>query len=131
MNRISLVISDECDISHTARSVGNLAASIGFNKTYSCYVATAASELAANMYFHAGGGVLEAYIIKNPCGIELTAIDHGPGIADVSLALLDGFSTAGSLGYGLPGVKRLMDELEITTKLGHGTSVIARKWCKV
>lgn len=129
MNRISLVISDECDISHAARSAGNLADSIGFNKTYSCYVATAASELAANMYFHAGGGLFEAHLTENLRGVELIATDRGPGITDVALALTDGFSTTGSLGCGLPGAKRLMDELEITTKLGYGTSVIARKWC--
>jgi serine/threonine-protein kinase RsbT len=129
MNSISLVIADECDISQAARSARNLADSVGFNETQSCYVATAASELAANMYFHAGGGVFSVHVTDDLRGVELVATDQGPGIADVAQALLDGFSTAGSLGCGLSGAKRLMDEMEIITKLGHGTSVTARKWC--
>jgi len=130
MNSISLQISDECDIAQAARSAGNLADSVGFNKTLSCHVATAASELAANMYFHAQGGLFEAHIMSSHrCGIELVATDHGPGIASVSEAMRDGFSTTGSLGCGLPGAKRLMDEMEIRTTPGQGTSVIVRKWC--
>jgi serine/threonine-protein kinase RsbT len=129
MNSLSLVIANECDISQAVRNARNLAESLGFSKTESCYVATAASELAANMYFHAGGGVFYVHVTADLHGIELVATDHGPGIADVAQALLDGFSTTGSLGFGLPGAKRLMDEMEITTKIGCGTSITARKWC--
>lgn len=130
MNSIRLVIAEECDIAHAARCARNLADAIGFDKVRSCYVATAASELAANVYFHAGGGLFSAHVTDAPRGIELAATDQGPGIADVQRAMLDGFSTSGSLGCGLPGVKRLMDEFEITTEIGRGTSVIARKWCE-
>lgn len=102
----------------------------GFNKNDSYYVATAASELAANMYFHAGGGLFEAHIIGNYRGVEIVATDHGPGIDDINQAMYDGFSTTGSLGCGLPGAQRLMDEMEVTTKSGCGTSVVARKWAR-
>jgi serine/threonine-protein kinase RsbT len=129
MNGVSLVIVNECDIAQAVRSARNLAESLGFSKTESCYVATAASELAANMYFHAGGGVFCVRVTDNLRGIELVATDQGPGIADLAQALLDGFSTTGSLGCGLPGAKRLMDEMEIVTKHGCGTSITARKWC--
>lgn len=61
-------------------------------------------------------------------GLEVAATDDGPGIPDVRLALRDGFSTSGSLGLGLPGVRRLMDEFEITSESGKGTRVIVRKW---
>ena len=67
-------------------------------------MATVASELAANLFIHAGGGVFEISNLTEPSGLELMTVDDGPGIADVELALDEGFSTAGSLGCGLPGV---------------------------
>jgi serine/threonine-protein kinase RsbT len=130
MNEISIVIADERDIAEAARGARNVAGLAGLDKTESYYVATAASELAANMYFHAGGGLFEAHIMDNHRGVELVATDHGPGIADMNKAMCDGFSTTGSLGCGLPGARRLMDEMEIITKLGCGTSVTVRKWMR-
>lgn len=130
MNEISVAIVDECDIAQAARGARNVAELAGFNKNDSYYVATAASELAANMYFHAGGGLFEVHIIDSHRGVELVATDHGPGINDINQAMCDGFSTTGSLGCGLPGARRLMDEMEVTTKLGCGTSVVARKWAR-
>jgi serine/threonine-protein kinase RsbT len=61
-------------------------------------------------------------------GVELTAADQGPGIANIAQALTEGYSSAGGLGLGLPGVRRLMDEFEIVSEPGHGTRVVARKW---
>ncbi|AGX87294.1 anti-sigma regulatory factor [Candidatus Symbiobacter mobilis CR] len=107
-----------------------LAESIGFNQVESCYVATAASELAANTLFHGGGGMFEAHVLIPKPGIELISSDNGPGIKDLNLAMREGYSTTGSLGCGLPGALRLMDEMFILTQLGEGTSVCVRKWCK-
>ena len=123
-----MAVVDECDIAKAARGARNVAEMAGFNKNDSYYVATAASELAANMYFHAGGGLFKAHMIGNSRGVEIMATDHGPGINDIDQAMCDGFSTTGSLGCGLPGAQRLMDEMEVTTKPGCGTSVVARKW---
>ncbi|MGH9206863.1 MAG: ATP-binding protein, partial [Acidimicrobiales bacterium] len=61
-------------------------------------------------------------------GLMIVAADSGPGIADVPRAMRDGFSSSGGLGLGLPGVRRLMDEFSITSELGRGTTVTARKW---
>lgn len=91
-------------------------------------MATVASELAANLYIHAGGGVFEMINLTEPDGLEVMTVDDGPGIPDVEQALEEGFSTAGGLGCGLPGVKRLMDELLIAPRPGGGTIVKARKW---
>lgn len=128
MNEIRLVIANECDIAQAARNARNMASLAGMDQAKSYYVATAASELAANMFFHAGGGLFEVRVMENQRGVELAATDHGPGIADLNQAMREGFSTTGSLGCGLPGARRLMDEMEVTTQLGGGTSVIARKW---
>jgi serine/threonine-protein kinase RsbT len=129
MNSISVLVADESDIAEAARSARQLAESIGFDKVQVSYVTTAASELAANIFFHGGGGVFEVRALDARRGLELVAADLGPGIADLELAVMDGYSTAGSLGFGLPGVKRLMDEMEIASQPGQGTRVTARKWC--
>ena len=131
MKEVSIMVVDECDIAKAARGARNIAEMAGFNKNDSYYVATAASELAANMYFHAGGGLFEAYVVGKNQGVEIVATDQGPGINDINQAMHDGFSTTGSLGCGLPGVQRLMDEMEVTTKSGCGTSVVARKWVRL
>ena len=95
------------------------------------YIVTAVSELATNLFFHAThGGLLTIGCQTDTRGHEivLTARDDGPGIPDLDQALLDGFSTNGGLGGGLPGVNRLMDEFEIESRVGHGTHVRCRKW---
>lgn len=128
MTSLCINISGESDIAEAARQARQLAAKLGFSKPYTHYVATAASELAANLFIHAGGGVFEIANLNDPDGLELATVDDGPGIADVEQALEEGYSTAGGLGCGLPGVKRLMDELQITSRPGGGTIVKARKW---
>jgi serine/threonine-protein kinase RsbT len=89
------------------------------------------SELASNLFFHARGGrtiTLIGVRRNGAVGIEVIAQDEGPGIDDVEAAMLDGFTTNGGLGGGLPGVERLMDEFEIESAPGTGTRVVARKW---
>ena len=91
------------------------------------------SELAANVLFHGGGGWLHAQALfdaqtQQALGLEVLALDHGPGIADIALALTEGYSTGKGLGCGLPGVKRLMDDFMIESAVGAGTCVKAIKW---
>jgi serine/threonine-protein kinase RsbT len=128
MNEIAFQVTGESDIAEAARCARRFARFIGLGAVQAHYVATAASELAANLLVHAGGGRFEVRVLPGRPGLELQAIDYGPGIANLEQAMQEGFSTAGSLGCGLPGVKRLMDEMEIDTRLGQGTSVRARKW---
>jgi anti-sigma regulatory factor (Ser/Thr protein kinase) len=103
---------------------------LGFNHADRTRIEIAISELAHNILAHAGRGELHFAIIEQPdkSGLLIEAEDCGPGIADVSLALRDGYSTKQTLGAGLPGVKRLMDEFAIDSTPGVGTRVRAVKW---
>lgn len=94
-------------------------------------IATSVSELANNLFFHCPmGGRITITPLRNngQVGIEVIAEDDGPGIPDIESAMQDGFTTNKGLGGGLPGVKRLMDEFEITSEVGEGTKIITRKW---
>jgi len=93
-------------------------------------VAAAISELARNILQFAGRGEMVLTLVNQEGrrGIIISAIDEGPGIPDVAQAMQDGYSTCGGLGLGLPGVKRVMDEFDITSQVGHGTTVTAKKW---
>jgi serine/threonine-protein kinase RsbT len=101
----------------SARHEGRrLAESLGFSSSETTLVATAISELARNIVNYAGRG------------ITVIARDEGPGIANVKLAMQEGYSTSGGLGLGLPGVRRIMDEFQIETEPGRGTTVTVSKW---
>jgi serine/threonine-protein kinase RsbT len=91
---------------------------------------TAASELARNTIKYGGGGEVHIVCLSDGIrhGVRLAFADDGPGIADVRLALTDGYTTGGGLGLGLSGAKRLVDEFDIDTKLGEGTVVVIVKW---
>ena len=93
-------------------------------------IVTAASELARNTLVHGGGGRVEIEYVKGDhrTGLRLAFTDEGPGIADVDLALADGYSTSSGLGLGLSGARRLVDEFELETEPGRGTVVRAVKW---
>lgn len=115
----------------TARQKGRaLAAGVGFGTGDATLIATAISELARNIVSYARRGEITLKIVDGPGrqGISVIASDDGPGIPDIRQALRDGFSTSGSLGLGLPGVRRLMDEFEITSQPGRGTIVAVKKW---
>ena len=125
-------IEHEADIV-TARQKGReLAAASGLSSTEQTLVATAISELARNIVVYARRGeVLLAPLERDGRrGILVVARDQGPGIANPELAMRDGYSTANSLGMGLPGAKRLMDEFELSTGLGKGTTVTMKKWVR-
>jgi serine/threonine-protein kinase RsbT len=125
-----VTIGSEPDIVVARRSVREVTARLGFGVTDVTRIVTAASELARNAFKYAGGGVMRWRLLEkdNLAGIELCFEDKGPGIADVDQALVEGYSSAGGLGMGLPGAKRLMDEMEINSEVGKGTRVIVRKW---
>ena len=125
-----LSINDENDIVSARRAVRDAAIQLGFGQTDVTRIVTAASELARNTFKYAGGGVLRWRRIENGSrvGLELQFVDRGPGIQDIDLVMQDGFSTSGGLGMGLPGARRLMDELELESASGQGTTVTVRKW---
>ena len=107
-----------------------VAEKLGFSLADKTRVATAVSELARNVYVHGGGGLMEIEEIHQDerIGIRFIFIDEGPGIANVEQAMQDGFSTSKGLGQGLPGSRRLMDDLQIESELGKGTKVETIKW---
>ncbi len=117
-----------------ARQTGRTEASkLGFSSTDLTLIATAISELARNIVMYARQGEIVVRLVRSSerQGIIVMARDKGPGIADIRQTLQDGFSTSRSLGLGLPGVRRLMDEFEIESQLGQGTVVTVKKWMAV
>ncbi len=131
MNEKSTIdIITEWDIV-AARQIGrNIAKEIGFGTVDQARITTAISELARNIYLYARAGeiVIAQIEEEGKKGISITATDKGPGIDDVRKVIEDGYSTSGSLGAGLPGVRRLMDHIEIQSLMGKGTIVKIEKW---
>lgn len=127
---IQIEISSEQDVFISSLKVLKIAEIIGFDKVSRYAISTAVSELARNIYKYARKGKITAYQLNmaNDKGIEIIAEDKGPGITDISNAMKDNFSTGNSLGLGLPGVKRIMDEFDIETKHNQGTRITVRKW---
>ncbi|KCZ71458.1 anti-sigma regulatory factor (Ser/Thr protein kinase) [Candidatus Methanoperedens nitroreducens] len=131
-DEVRVSINSEYDIV-TARLKGrDLAAKLGFSSTELVVIATAISEIARNIVQYAKHGEISMSIIQqgSRSGIIITARDKGPGIPNINLAMQDGYSTGGGLGLGLPGAKRLMDEFEVTSKVGSGTTVTMKKWLR-
>ena len=125
-----MAINSDQDIVAARQRGRALAVELGFSAVDSTLIATAISELARNIVSYAGAGEIMLKRIQNSTrrGILIVAVDQGPGIHDIREALRDGFSTSGSLGLGLPGVRRLMDEFAITSQPGRGTKVEVTKW---
>ena len=129
----SFTITDSHDIVYARQRGKDIARDMGFNLTKQTFIATAISELARNILEYAKTGNIKIRSIekeedKGRNGIEIVANDEGHGIQYIEEALQDGFSTSGSLGSGLPGTKRLMDEFKIESVYGKGTKITARKW---
>lgn len=103
---------------------------IGLSLVEQTKVVTAASELARNTLRHGGGGEAVVQLLTKGAmrGVCMTFSDRGPGIADIALALTDGYTSGGGLGLGLGGAKRLVDEFELQTTVGAGTTVTITKW---
>jgi serine/threonine-protein kinase RsbT len=117
----------------TARQEGRrLSSELGFTSTDLTLIATAISEVARNIRLYAGRGDVQLKLVRegDRGGISVVARDEGPGIADVELAMRDGYSSGGGSGLGLPGARRLMDEFEIRSKPGNGVMVAMKKWTR-
>ena len=118
----------------TARQQGRrLATQVGFEGMDLTVVATAISEVARNIIEYARSGEILIRVVHDGGrrGLMVQATDEGPGIADVEQAMLDGYSTGKGLGIGLPGAKRLMDDFDVHSSPGRGTTVVMRKWLNV
>ncbi|MEC2078051.1 anti-sigma regulatory factor [Metabacillus fastidiosus] len=116
-----------------ARQLGrNVAKELGFGTVDQARITTAISELARNIYLYAGKGEMQIEQINKfgKKGLKVIALDNGPGIDDIRRVMEDGFSTSGGLGAGLPGVKRLMDDFDITSSVGKGTTIQVVKWLR-
>jgi serine/threonine-protein kinase RsbT len=127
-----LRIESEGDIVAARKLVRDAATELGYGITDVTRIVTAASELTRNIYHYAGSGVVRWRRLTDGSrvGLELDFEDTGPGMADIEKAMESGFSTGKGLGLGLPGAKRLMDEMSIQSVLGKGTTVKVRKWLR-
>ena len=125
-------ITSENDIVMARKVVRDEATTLGFGITDVTRIVTAASELTRNIYHYAKSGVMHWHSLNQDAsvGLELTFEDSGPGIPDVEKAMEMGYSTGKGLGMGLPGAKRLMDEMTIESTVGKGTTVVVRKWLR-
>lgn len=129
-HRSSIEINTEWDIV-AARQLGrNEAKATGFGTVDQARITTAISELARNIYLYAGKGRIEIQPIQvgQKTGLLIIAADEGPGISDLQKVMEDGYTTSGGLGAGMPGVKRLMDDFNVETEVGVGTTITATKW---
>lgn len=123
-------IEKEQDVVPFRNRVKEYAVRIGMSVVNQTKLITAGSELVRNMLKYANGGntIIEVVSEGRNSGIRLTFQDKGPGIKDIPQAMKDGFSTGKSLGLGLPGAKRLVNEFEIKSSVGEGTTVSIIKW---
>jgi serine/threonine-protein kinase RsbT len=125
-----LPIRSEHDIVRARQHVRKLTQELGFGLVDQTKMVTAASELARNAVTYGGGGTVRWEILAQGArrGLRLHFVDEGPGIADVTQALMDGWTSGGGLGLGLSGAKRLVNEFEIDTAPGRGTRVSITRW---
>jgi len=129
---IRIAIASEADIVAARQQGRQLAATIGFANSDQTLVALAISEISRNIVTYATRGDVVCTSVDDGVhrGIVIVASDQGPGIPDIALAMRDGYSTGKSLGMGLPGAKRVMDEFEIVSTPGQGTTVTMKKWLR-
>jgi serine/threonine-protein kinase RsbT len=130
LNKDNIPVQREPDVVLFRNRVKEYAVKIKMGLVNQTKLITAASELVRNMLRYGGGGnvLIEVVSRGRDNGIRLTFKDEGPGIADVTMALTDGYSTGKSLGLGLPGTKRLVNEFDIKSEVGKGTKVTILKW---
>lgn len=127
---VRCLISREVDIYVAVSHGRNMATALGFNAIDRTRIEIVILELTRNLLAHASGGTLLITVVQKTAqqGICIEAIDQGPGIENIELAMRDGYSTKHTLGAGLPSVRRLMDEFAIESTVGKGTRVKATKW---
>ncbi len=129
-DRVVIAIASDVDVVSARQQGSALAAELGFGRGDQTVIAAAISEIARNILMYARTGEVELHGVPDGDrhGLTVIARDRGPGIRDVSQAMQDGFSTSGGLGLGLPGARRLMDEFEVVSSPGTGTTVTMTKW---
>ncbi|MDP4172397.1 MAG: ATP-binding protein/SpoIIE family protein phosphatase [Bacteroidota bacterium] len=129
---LSVKIQDRSNISEARRLSASIASEMGFNETATGKIAVIVSEMATNIIKHCtdekGELLVQKICLKDRCGIELIAIDKGPGMRNVTQCLTDGYSTAGSQGTGLGAIKRMSDKFDIYSSFGNGTIIISSIW---
>jgi serine/threonine-protein kinase RsbT len=127
-----VTIAAEADILSARQQGRELARTAGFTASDQTVIAAAISEIARNILIYARRGEIRLQVVADGDrnGLVIVASDRGPGIADVELALQEGFSTSGGLGLGLPGARRLMDEFAIDSGRGRGTTITMKKWSR-
>jgi serine/threonine-protein kinase RsbT len=127
-----ITVTSDQDVVRVRQLVRSEAVAVKLSLVDQTKLVTAASELARNTLVYGGGGTVEVARVDNGrrSGIRIVFTDHGPGIVDVDLALTDGYTTGGGLGLGLSGARRLVDEFDIDTAVGQGTSITVTKWCR-
>jgi serine/threonine-protein kinase RsbT len=129
-DELHIEVEGDADIVPARAGGRALASQLGFSKTDATLIATAISEVARNIVVHAGSGEI---VVRREDGIDryglvVIARDSGPGIPDVEAAMEEGYGTKGGLGLGLPGTRRIMDDFDIESAVGRGTTVTMRKW---
>lgn len=127
---VRVKIDCSADVVAARQQARALATQAGFSICDSTLITTAISEMTRNILEYASHGEVTISPLKNGTrrGVKIVASDQGPGIADISKVMQDGYSSNHGLGIGLPGTKRLMDEFEIRSKIGKGTTVTVKKW---
>lgn len=127
---VTLMIKSEVDILRARKECQRLAQEIGLNTVDTTKLVTAVSEIATNALFHAHHASINLRLLNDGLrqGLSVTVADKGSGIADLDAALRDGYSTRNSLGIGLGAARRLMDDFEVQTEIGKGTTVKMAKW---
>lgn len=128
-----VIVQGDGDVVMARQRARELAAGLGFTSTELTLLATAVSEVARNIVSYAKRGeiILNVVAEAGRQGVLVVAQDDGPGIADIDQAMRDGYSTGMSLGLGLPGARRLMDEFDVQSTVGVGTVVTMTKWVRV
>jgi serine/threonine-protein kinase RsbT len=128
----TLVISTDEDVVRVRQLTRTVAVKVKLSLVDQTKLVTAASELARNTLVYGGGGTAEVTVVDNGRrrGVRIVFSDQGPGIADLNLALTDGYTTGGGMGLGLSGSRRLVDEFDIETAVGEGTRITVTKWSR-
>lgn len=129
-NQNILPIQTETDVVIVRQKVRAIGIDLKFSLVDQTKIITAASELARNVLNYGGGGTvaIEVLIQGAKNGLRLTFEDQGPGIPDIALAMSDGYTSGGGLGMGLGGAKRLVNDFEISSRIGEGTRVVITRW---
>lgn len=123
-------IQSDLDIVAARMAARDMAKTMGFGAIDQARIATAISELARNIYLYAGEGTVTVGEVQQGIrkGLEVICEDQGPGIEDINLVMQDGYTTSKGMGMGMPGARRLMDDFEVISIVGHGTKITCRKW---